>query len=285
MHLAALEGVPARAATVDHGLRRSSAAEARAVGAAAAALGLAHATLRWADPPRDAGQGPARAARLRLLRGWARREGLSAVLTGHTLDDQAETVLMALRGGGVDALSAMPDTSPCGLFRRPLLGTPREALRSWLRAAGIPWVEDPANDDPRHARTHARRALAGMPLGTAAALARVAALAAERRSLEEAEAARRLEGAGCDGGLAAAPLLGLPTPIRRRAWRLALTREGRAPRGRDVAALDRAMLAGAAARTLNGIVIRRRGPLLTLVPEVVGRGAGGDDPSSEGFAR
>ncbi len=182
------------AATVDHRLRAESAAEAAGVAALCARLGVAHETLRTGNL-RDAGgnlSAVAREARFALLGEWARALGLSAVLLGHTIDDQAETVLMRLaRGSGVEGLSAMqPVLRRSGmLWLRPLLGVRREPLRAVLRAEGVAWVEDPTNEDARYDRVKARQALAALaPLGIdAEGLARTAwRLQRQRRVLERA---------------------------------------------------------------------------------------------------
>lgn len=158
------------AATVDHGLREGSRAEAEGVARACAALGVAHATLAWDGAGRGNLQARAREARRGLLGAWARGQGAASVLLGHTLDDQAETVLLRLaRGSGVDGLAGMPASFDAEgvAWERPFLGIAREALRHWLRARGIPWVEDPSNDDPRFDRARARAmmgALAGLGL-------------------------------------------------------------------------------------------------------------------------
>jgi tRNA(Ile)-lysidine synthase len=159
------------AATVDHGLRAESAAEAAGVAALCGRLGIAHQTLP-AGNLREAGgnlSAAAREARYALLGDWARGLGLSAVLLGHTMDDQAETVLMRLaRGSGAEGLAAMQAGSRRAgmLWLRPLLGIRREALRAVLRVAGESWVEDPANQDRQYDRVKARRALAALaPLG------------------------------------------------------------------------------------------------------------------------
>lgn len=95
-------GVPLLGITVDHGLRPDSGAEAAAAAALCARLGFAHRTLRWQDRGAAGNlQDRARRARLDLIGGCARAEGLEAVLLGHTRDDQAETVLLRLlRGSG-----------------------------------------------------------------------------------------------------------------------------------------------------------------------------------------
>jgi tRNA(Ile)-lysidine synthase len=182
------------AATVDHGLREDSAAEAAGVAALCARLGIPHATLRTGNL-HDAGgnlSAAARNARFALLGDWARGLGCSCVLLGHTLDDQAETVLMRLaRGSGAEGLSAMQAALRHAgmLWLRPLLGIRREALRAFLDAEGIGWIEDPSNEDAGYDRVKARQALALLaPLGIdAEGLARTAwHLQRQRRVLQRA---------------------------------------------------------------------------------------------------
>jgi tRNA(Ile)-lysidine synthase len=182
------------AATVDHGLRPESAAEAGAVAALCARLGISHQTLQAGDLRAGGGNLPAaaRAARMVLLGDWARARGLAAVALGHTLDDQAETVLMRLaRGSGAEGLSGMAPTREIGgtQWLRPLLGLRREALRAFLAAGGIGWADDPTNEQPEYDRVKARRALSALvPLGIdAEGLARTAwHLRRQRRVLERA---------------------------------------------------------------------------------------------------
>jgi tRNA(Ile)-lysidine synthase len=170
------------AATVDHGLRAGSAAEAAGVAALCTRLGIPHETLR-AGNLRGAGGNLAAAAR---------DARLSAVLLGHTMDDQAETVLMRLaRGSGAEGLSAMQAVLERAgvVWLRPLLGARRAALREVLRAEGISWVEDPSNEDAQYDRVKARQALAALaPLGIdVEGLARTAwHLQRQRRVLERA---------------------------------------------------------------------------------------------------
>lgn len=158
-------GRAVRAVTVDHGLREASAAEAAEVARACAALGVAHDTLRWDGAGRGNLQERAREARRRLIGAWARERSVEMVLLGHTADDQAETVLLRLaRGSGVDGLAGMPESIRAeGLaWERPLLPVTRAALREWLRGRGIPWSEDPSNEDPRFDRARARAMMAGL---------------------------------------------------------------------------------------------------------------------------
>ncbi len=157
------QGCLLQVATVDHGLREAAAGEAAIVAEAARGLGLRHDILRWEGW--DGGgnlQAEARAARYRLLAGWAGRQGLDAVVLGHTADDIAETFLMRLaRGSGVDGLAAMQGLSwrEGVVWLRPLLGFARDELRAFLRGREIDWAEDPSNDDARFDRVKARRAL------------------------------------------------------------------------------------------------------------------------------
>src|SRR6201996_9267504 len=97
------------AVTVDHGLRQASAREARDVKRLAQSLGLVHHTLRWRDvKPKTGLPAAAREARYLLLARAAQDHGASHILTAHTCDDQAETLLMRmLRGSGIAGLAAM----------------------------------------------------------------------------------------------------------------------------------------------------------------------------------
>ena len=175
LHLAlrhARAGGPAlHVLTVDHGLREGSAGEAAAVAAFCAGQGVTHETLHWLRPPGDTGNlsSDAREGRYGLMARACAVRGIGTLLTGHTLDDQAETVLMRLgRGSGVDGLAAMrPVTRLWGLrIVRSLLGQTRAPLRAMLAHAGIAWSEDPTNDDRSYARIEARAALAALaPLG------------------------------------------------------------------------------------------------------------------------
>lgn len=144
-------------ATVDHGLRGESAAEAEFVARKAAALGLEHRTKIWqGDKPHSGVPAAARAARYRLLEGLGRElcpHGGAAVVTAHTQDDQAETFLMRLaRGSGVEGLAEMAQSRAidhgedgCVTLVRPLLHVPKVRLIATLRARAATWVEDPSN--------------------------------------------------------------------------------------------------------------------------------------------
>ncbi|PIE16569.1 MAG: tRNA lysidine(34) synthetase TilS [Rhodobacterales bacterium] len=164
------QGVEIEAVTVDHGLREGSADEARMVGQICAALGIKHSILHWSGwDGRGNLQDQARRARYRLMADWAKARGIAHVALGHTLDDQAETVLLRLaRGSGVDGLSGMaPVSTAAGIvWHRPLLSLQRQELRDFLTRHGVCWVEDPSNDDPRFDRVKMRQALELLaPLG------------------------------------------------------------------------------------------------------------------------
>ena len=198
LHLAApwarVMGIRLRVATVDHGLRTESAAEAAMVAETCAHLGLSHSTLKWDG---WVGQGnlqaAARQARHELLNTW--RGDIRHILFAHTQDDQAETFLMRLaRGSGVEGLSAMPraqeikdNTNATWTLLRPLLTTTRQELRHYNRVLHIPFVDDPSNADPRFDRVKARSAMEALaPLGlTSQTLADTAArMERARKTLE-----------------------------------------------------------------------------------------------------
>ncbi len=153
------------AVTIDHGLRPQAAREAAAVKRLARRLGVAHRTLRWrGKKPKTGLQEAARRARYALLARAAARAGYEHILTAHTLDDQAETVLFRLaRGSGLIGLAGMAYASPLpaggdtSIFLvRPLLHIAKARLVATLKAAGISHAEDPTNRDPRFMRTRLR---------------------------------------------------------------------------------------------------------------------------------
>ncbi|BAL07547.1 hypothetical protein BJ6T_22680 [Bradyrhizobium japonicum USDA 6] len=166
--------------TVDHGLRPEAAREAREVKRLAAELGLVHRTLRWRGAKPDTGlPAAAREARYRLLARAARSVGASHVLTAHTRDDQAETVLMRLlRGSGLAGLSAMARlTERDGVVLvRPLLDIPKSQLIATLRRAKIGFADDPTNRDTAFTRPRLRALLPQLAAegGDSRSLARLA---------------------------------------------------------------------------------------------------------------
>ena len=146
--------------SVDHGLRPEAKDEISQVAQQAAKLGLHHQIANWHWDGQGNLQASARSGRWTALADAAWARGANWILTGHTQDDQVETLLMRLaRGSGVDGLTGMArQTSRDGLhLGRPLLEVSRAGLLDWLMANGIGWSDDPSNDDPRFDRVRARQ--------------------------------------------------------------------------------------------------------------------------------
>ncbi|RSU53170.1 tRNA lysidine(34) synthetase TilS [Sphingomonas sp. S-NIH.Pt15_0812] len=153
------------AATFDHGLRTASAGEAAMVADWCQANAVPHRTLYPAEPlPRTNVQATARRARYAALLDWAAAAGASVLATAHHADDQAETFLMrANRGSGLAGLAGVrprrTETLADGrqvMVLRPLLGWRRVELRAVAEGAGLPFVDDPSNGDPRYDRARMR---------------------------------------------------------------------------------------------------------------------------------
>ena len=285
-------GITLVVATVDHGLRAESATEAATVASAAEALGLPHVTLPWAgDKPSTGMQAAARAARYRLLQACAEQPPLQPayVLTAHTADDQAETLLMRLaRGSGVDGLAAMrPRRTLPGsavVHIRPLLAVRRAQLLATLVARGLTWIDDPSNQCDRFERIRIRRLLPQL----AATGLDVTAISLSAQRLDRASAAletltARLwdEVADLHQGayltMAREAFDAAPAELQERLLIRAVTVMG-ADRGEAggidlaqieavvaaLAALDRADLAG---RTLHGALVRATAAKISVFRE------------------
>jgi tRNA(Ile)-lysidine synthase len=272
------------AVTVDHGLRTDAAREAREVKRLAESLDLPHRTMRWAGAkPKTGLPAAARTARYRLLAQAARAHGATHILTAHTRDDQAETLLMRLlRGSGIGGLAAMARVTERNgvLLARPFLGVAKSQLMATLKKAKLDFADDPTNRDTKFTRPRIR---AVMPMlaaegGDARNLARLASrLARANAAVEilvdgaERYLALRDRGAsqpGFDGnGFDAKAFAALPEEIRLRLLLRAIDRfghEGPAELGKAealLAALDRAAAEKTAGRgqrlkqTLAGALI------------------------------
>jgi tRNA(Ile)-lysidine synthase len=236
---AAHAGLRAGLVTVDHGLQPGSADRAAALAAWATERGLQPA--RAVTVSVQAAGGPeaaARSARYAALDAAVADTGAAAVLLGHTRDDQAETVLLALaRGSGSRALAGMAAVR--GRYRRPLLALPRDTVHAaaaadpWLR--GRPAWDDPHNTDPAYRRSRLRGVLStlGESLGVdlAANLARSAAQVGADGELLDALAADSV-GSVCTAAgpglleLDVTGLAALPGPLRSRVIRAALLDAG-----------------------------------------------------------
>jgi hypoxanthine phosphoribosyltransferase len=209
----------------------------------------------------------------------AERAGADLIATGHTLDDQAETVLMRLvRGAGAKALTGMAESGP-GPFVRPLLAIERDRLRAYLDRRGLDHREDPSNRDMRFDRNRVRRLV--LPVlrealnpqaarhlvkaaqrfrEDAAHLDELAELAFERAVRRSSEGRLELE---------AAALAKAPAPIANRIARLAILRVGADARKVATRHIDGliGLASGAGGRELHlpgRLVARRKKKLLHL---------------------
>jgi tRNA(Ile)-lysidine synthase len=164
------QGGRVTALTIDHGLRRESADEARQVARWLKANRIRHRILRWSPPPAPKGKGgrmanlqaAARDARYDLLCGWCREHAVLHLLLAHHQDDQAETLLLRLaRGSGLDGLAAMSPLTERAAVRllRPLLSSSKAQLVGYLEARRQSWIDDPSNRDPANARVRMRHLL------------------------------------------------------------------------------------------------------------------------------
>ncbi|HYC97356.1 MAG TPA: tRNA lysidine(34) synthetase [Brevundimonas sp.] len=160
------------ALTVDHGLNPDSARWTAFARDVAHAAGADWRGLSWRGPKPATGlPAAARAARHRLIADAAREQGARVVLFAHTADDVAEADLMRAEGS---TLGRLRDWSPSPawpagrglMLLRPMLDVGRGDLRAWLTERGADWIDDPANEDLRYARSRARRSL--LPLGEGA---------------------------------------------------------------------------------------------------------------------
>jgi tRNA(Ile)-lysidine synthase len=236
--------------TVDHGLQEGSAERARVLAHWAVGEGfdpVEVATVEVAGRP-GGPEAAARDARYEALTGAARTTGATAVLLGHTRDDQAETVLLALaRGAGPRGLSGMPAARTVDgvTFLRPLLEVSRADTHAACAALKLePW-QDPHNSEPAYARSRVRALLASLVdtlgAGVVDNLARTASLVAEDSRALDALATTALDQAVVEGALKISALVELPRALRSRvlrAWALALGAPGGALGHRHVQALD-----------------------------------------------
>jgi tRNA(Ile)-lysidine synthase len=271
-------------------------------------LSVAHQTLRWRGKKPESGlQEAARAARYGLLAQAAGRAGYAHILTAHTLDDQAETVLLRLaRGSGLAGLSGMASPTPLPtaegqkmLLVRPFLNIAKSRLVATLQAAGIAYCEDPSNSDPRFARARLRGlipALAREGLD-ARALSRLAA------RMRRADSAIEFAVAAAQAALAPAPwpqrgpvafefgrFADLPAEVGLRLLGRAIAHTG--SEGpvelRKLEALYEALRKAAphrVRRTLAGAVVTLAGSRLTVERAPARRTAGTRQNRKSGFAK
>ena len=264
-------GLDLHVAHFDHRLRpRASAKDAQFVADLAQSRGATIRIGRAEKPPKS--EDDARELRYAFLRRAAREVGATRIATGHTRDDQAETVLLhATRGSGLAGLAGMRPQRD-GLVR-PLLVIGRDETEAVCREAGITAREDRTNADPRYARNRIRHKvlpeLERINPQARAALARLADAAATVADATQHAAQQRLDAATTSEGIA---LDRLDPAVRDEALALAWARAT----GRTLAARHRAALAalatardGSASLDLpGGRVIREYGTLRIELPTV-----------------
>jgi tRNA(Ile)-lysidine synthase len=269
-------GLGAGLVTVDHQLQPGSTEQAKAVADWGVTAGFDPVLVETVTITGPGGpEAAARDARYEALVRAARLHAAGAVLLGHTRDDQAETVLLALlRGAGPRGVAAMPvrrEASGVALLR-PLLDVSRAETAAACAALGLsPW-HDPHNIDPSYGRVRARSLLADLAqsLGPAvvANLARTAGLVAADNEALDALAATALSAAVADDGLSVSSLESLAPAVRTRVlhvWARSLGAPGSALSHRHISALDALVLRWRGQGPVHlptGILVRRRDGVL-----------------------
>jgi tRNA(Ile)-lysidine synthase len=269
--------------TIDHGLRPGSRKEALKVKVWAKAHGFAAHVLSWRGAkPKTGVQASARQARYRLMAQWCAEHSADGVVSAHTIEDQAETLLMRLaRGSGLDGLSAMSEESTIQGLRvlRPLLDVERRQLRAFLRKHGQEFFEDPSNANPAFERVRLRQAakrLKDLGLEPRAIARSAKRLARARQALEQATDAleqtavqHRAEGHAI---IALASFAQAPEEIRLRLLARLLERIGgasEAARLSEIEALGTWIAEGSGrARTLGGCRVEKRARSLIIGREI-----------------
>jgi tRNA(Ile)-lysidine synthase len=268
--------------TVDHALQDGSAERAAAVVDQMRALGVDESAVATVAVEAR-GMGPeaaAREARYGVLGELAERFDASVVLLGHTLDDQAETVLLGLsRGSGARSLSGM--RAGFDRFRRPLLDVTRADTETACMVEGVEWWTDPHNSDPRFTRSRVRSVV--MPMleqelgpGVAEALARTADLLREDAEALDNLADRHLLELRTDDGIQVAGLAELDDAVKHRVVRQAAIDAGAVANEltrAHVLAVANVVLGpdgGKEAQLPGHVTAYREGEVLRFRPTVVG---------------
>jgi tRNA(Ile)-lysidine synthase len=271
LHMAAAQGANIAALTVDHGLRRESAAEARAVARECARLGVRHAILEWSCRKAGNLEAAARKARYDLMIGYCKKNNIGVLCTAHQADDQIETFLMNLaRGSGVYGLGGIRERRMRGgiMIFRPMLGFSRADLAAYCDANGIRCASDPMNEDEGFARVKIRRNRACLAerlgISDGRLLLAIENLARARDFIEAG--ARRIAGAINPVEFDAAILLGLPDELRCRVLSMLLS-DGYPPRLSGIKNALAKLDGGAAKFTLAGKNIRILGGRIRIWKE------------------
>jgi tRNA(Ile)-lysidine synthase len=246
---------------VDHGLRDDSAADAAFVEGLAERLGVPARVDRVEIDARSSIEAASRDARYRALTSMADDLGLAHVATAHTLDDQAETVLLrSMRGGSLDCIAPQR-----GRFVRPLLGVRRAELLEWLTSHGIEWRDDPSNADLRFERNWVRRVLLPQMrerrAGVELALARVADHSRQDNEALDAYASDVFGDARIDDiGVLLPPLSDVPPAVRTR-----VVRHGGRALGVDLSDDDVAAVLASSHARVRGVEVARIGGGIALI--------------------
>jgi tRNA(Ile)-lysidine synthase len=282
-------GVTLYAASIDHGLRPTSAADADQAIAWARALGISGEVVRLDDRPAHGGlQAWARQARYQALATVTRRLGAKLILVGHTWDDQVETVCWRLaRQSGLDGLAGMAEVAinpfaqieAPNLLGRPLLGLKRADLRAWLIQEGQDWLEDESNQNLDFARIRTRKLVQDMAEQGVdiERIIRLAAMADALRTAQEQATQDLLERCKLTpveaGWQLNATSFSAAQPVvieRALGWLIySLTQTDRPPEAEKLRRLLEGLLANPAQRrTLGGVWVARKGDefLFKLAP-------------------
>lgn len=211
---------------VDHGLREAAGRELDLAEGHAQRRGVPFQRIQVVLDPAESVHAAARAARYAALQAVAAERGATRIAIGHTLDDQAETVLArVLRGSGLRGLGGIDPARADGVVR-PLLDASRAEVRDYLAENGIAFAEDPSNADPRFERSRIRHeilpALAREDVGAVLHLARLADEAREADDALEAMAQAALADASGPDGVSLSVLRRAPGVVALRALRRAL---------------------------------------------------------------
>lgn len=264
---------PFAAVTVDHGLQAGSAERAEVVRGQLVDLGYTDIVIRNVTVvPGSGPEADARAARYAALGREAAERGADLVL-GHTLDDQAETVLLGLaRGSGPRSLAGMAVRS--GRRLRPLLHLRRERTRAACAELGLSFWDDPHNADPRFTRSRLRERV--LPVleselgpGIAEALARTADLVRADADLLDQLASDLLAEAGRGSDLDCATLAAADPALRTRVLKIWLAESGAAETPYERVRAVEALITdwhGQGPIELPGLTIRRTGAVLSSMP-------------------
>jgi tRNA(Ile)-lysidine synthase len=257
-------GFTLEAASVDHGLRSSAAADLETARAQASALGLSFHALRVEVAAGASLQASARAARYGALHELAGRLGAHRVAVGHTQDDQAETVLQRmLRGAGLVGLAGIEPHRADGVIR-PLIDCRRADVAAFAETHCASIARDPSNADPRFLRTRVRTEILPRLAHEDPAIAQhVSDLADDARAVQavlhgaaQALLDRSRQG---DGSIDVSTWTSEPSAVRRSALRAWLERETTHEPGRaQLIALERALSSHAEVWLAAGWVVHSK---------------------------